>query len=97
MDPLHNFSHKSARRYCVSAFHNSRFLLLLLLLFFYFLFIFIFIFLAVVVDFSTVNSAQVHYLRDPQTSIFSNFFIKNESHSTIHIFKKLFCYSVFSF
>ena len=104
MDPLHNFSYKSAGPYCVSAFHNSRFLLLSssssssssssFLIFYLF---FIFIFLAVVVDFSTMNSVQVHYLRDPQTSLFSNFFIKNGSHSTIYIFKKLFCYSVFSF
>ena len=103
MDQLHNFSHKSAQRYCVSAFHNSRFLLLSsssssssssFLIFYLF---FIFIFLAVVVDFSTVNSVRVYYLRDPQTSLFSNFFIKNGSHNTIHIFKKLFCYSVFSF
>ena len=66
------------------------FLLLLLLLLFLLLLFFIYIFLAVVVDFSTVNSARVHYLRDPQTSLFSNFFIKNGSHSTIHIFKNYF-------
>ena len=55
-----------------------------------------------IVDFSAsfinlmgpVNSAQ-----DPQTSLFSNFFIKNGSHGTIHIFKNYFAtvFSVFSF
>ena len=41
----------------------------------------------------------VHYLRDPQTSLFSNFFIKNGSHSTIYTFKNYFVtvFSVFSF
>ena len=74
------------------------FLLLLLLLLFLLLLFFIYIFLAVVVDFFTMNSVQVHYLRDPQTSLFSNFFIKNGSHSTIHIFKNYFAtvFSVFS-
>ena len=55
-----------------------------------------------IVDFSTpfispvylVNSAQ-----DPQTSLFSNFFIKNGSHNTIHTFKNYFTtvFSVFNF
>ena len=57
MDQLHNFSHKSGRRYCAFAFHNSRFLLLSSSSSSFFL--------AVVVDFSTVNSVRVHYLRDP--------------------------------
>ena len=37
--------------------------------------------------------------RDPQISLFSNFFIKNESHDTIHTFKNYFTiiFSVFSF
>ena len=91
MDPLHNFSHKvpdviARMRFTI---HVSFFFLLLLLLLLLLLF-FIYIFLAVVVDFSTVNSIWVHYLRDPQTSLFSNFFIKNGSHSTIHIFKNYF-------
>ena len=36
---------------------------------------------------------------DPQTSLFSNFFIKNGSHGTIHTFKNYFAtmFSVFSF
>ena len=36
---------------------------------------------------------------DPQISLFSNFFIKNKSHGTIHIFKNYFAtvFSVFSF
>ena len=32
----------------------------------------------------------VHCSRDPQTSLLSNFFIKNESHGTIHTFKNYF-------
>ena len=40
----------------------------------------------------------MHCLQDPQTSFFSNFFIKNESHGTIHIFKNYFAtvFSVFN-
>ena len=42
-----------------------------------------------------------HYLWDPQISLFSNFFIKNRSHDTIHIFKNyfviIFSVLVFSF
>ena len=64
--------------------HISFFFLLLFLLLFYFYF------LAVVVDFSTVNSARVYYLQDTQTSHFSNFFIKNGSHNIIYTFKNYF-------
>ena len=41
----------------------------------------------------------VYCSRDPQISLFSNFFIKNESHDTIHAFKNYFVtvFSVFSF
>ena len=41
----------------------------------------------------------MHYLRDLQTLLFSNFFIKNESHGTIYTFKNYFAivFSVFSF
>ena len=41
----------------------------------------------------------VYCSRDPQISLFSNFFIKNESHDTIHTFKNYFVtvFSVFSF
>ena len=57
-----------------------------------------FFFLAVNVDFS-MNSVSVHCLRDPQTSFFNNFFIKNKSHGTIHTFKNYFAtvFSVFNF
>ena len=81
---LHDFSHESARRYCASAFHNSHFLLLSSSSSFFFFF------QSVVVYFSTVNSVRVHYLRDLQTSLFSNFFIKNGSHSIIYTFKNYF-------
>jgi len=37
-----------------------------------------------------VNSALVHCSRDPQISLFSNFFIKNRSQGIIHIFKNYF-------
>ena len=37
----------------------------------------------------------VYCSRDPQISLFSNFFIKNESHDTIHTFKNYFV-TVFS-
>ena len=50
-------------------------------------------------DFSAIFSPLVGLMnsaRDPQTSLFNNFFIKNRSHDTIHTFKN-FCYSVFSF
>ena len=38
-------------------------------------------------------------LQDPQTPLFSNFFIKNGSHDTIHIFKNYFAivFSIFNF
>ena len=41
----------------------------------------------------------VHYSQDPQTSFFSNFFIKNRFHGIIHIFKNYFAtiFSVFIF
>ena len=40
----------------------------------------------------------VHCLQDPQISFFSNFFIKNESRGTIHLFKNYFAtvFSVFN-
>ena len=45
-----------------------------------------------------VNSAPVHCLRDLQTSLLNNFFIKNKSHGTIYTFKNYFvtAFSVFS-
>ena len=51
-------------------------------------------FLVTVVDFFPMNS-----VRDPQTSLFNNFFIKNWSHGTIHTFKNYFTtvFLVFSF
>ena len=47
---------------------------------------------------SAVNSASVHYSQVPQITFFSNFFIKNGSHDTIHTFKNYFViiFSVFS-
>ena len=59
-------------------------------------------FLAAVVDYSSVNSAyqwSVYCWRDPQTTLFSNFFIKNGSHGTIYTFKNYFTtvFSVFNF
>ena len=44
-------------------------------------------------------SAHRALFMDPQISLFSNFFIKNGSHDTIHIFKNYFAtvFSVFSF
>ena len=39
---------------------------------------------------STINSAQVHCSWIPQISLFSHFFIKNESHNIIHTFKNHF-------
>ena len=64
----------------------------------YIAFCFSFSFLAVNVDFS-MNSVSVHCLRDPQTSFFNNFFIKNKSHRTIHTFKNYFptVFSIFNF
>ena len=47
---------------------------------------------------SAVNSILVYCLQVPQITLFSNFFIKNESHDIIHTFKNyLFYYSVFNF
>ena len=45
--------------------------------------------------FWSVDSAPVYYLRVSQITLFSNFFIKNGSHSTIYIFKNYFA-TVFS-
>ena len=69
---------------------------------FSFLFLFMyFFFQSAIVDKSTVNSASVHCSRVPQITLFSNFFIKNGSHSTIYTFKNyfatVFSVSVFSF
>ena len=56
---------------------------------------------AVYVGFSSVNSAFVHCSRAHKFHFSQFFFIKNGSHSTIHIFKKyfatVFLVSVFSF
>ena len=48
---------------------------------------------------SSVNSTLMHCSWIPQIPLFINFFIKNRSHSTIHIFKNYFAtvFSVFSF
>ena len=50
---------------------------------------FFFFFLPKYLTFS-VNSAWCAMFTDPQISLFSNFFIKNRSHGTIHIFKNYF-------
>ena len=42
-------------------------------------------------------STHHYYSWNPQTSFFSNFFIKNGSHGTIHIFKNYFTTVFFSF
>ena len=42
-------------------------------------------------------SAHCTLFTDPQISLFSNFFIKNRSHGTIHIFKNYFATVFFSF
>ena len=48
---------------------------------------------------SATQVGAVHYSRDLQTSLFSNFFIKNGSHGTIYIFKNYFTtvFLVFNF
>ena len=60
---------------------------------------FFFFFQVAVVDYSPVTSAWMHCSRKPQTSFFSNFFIKKWSYSIIHTFKNYFAtvFSVFSF
>ena len=45
----------------------------------------------------SMNSARYALFTDPQISLFSNFFIKNGSHGTIHIFKNYFAIVFFSF
>ena len=59
----------------------------------------LFFFPAAYFDFSIVNNASMHCSRIPQTSLFSNFFIKNRSHGTSHTFKNYFVtmFSIFSF
>ena len=44
-----------------------------------------------------VNSARCALFTDLQILLFNNFFIKNGSHSTIHIFKNYFATVFFSF
>ena len=89
MDPIFTFNLFSICLDSHLRFASKRFL-------FFFSFSF---FQAAVVDYSPVNSARVHCLWDPQTLLFNNFFIKNESHSTIHTFKNYFTtvFSIFGF
>ena len=47
-------------------------------------------FLQCTVHISATQVGPVHYSRDPQTSLLSNFFIKNGSHGTIYTFKNYF-------
>ena len=56
---------------------------------------FLFFVQSAIVDKSTVNSASMHCSQVPQITLFSNFFIKNGSYSTIYIFKNYFA-TVFS-
>ena len=66
---------------------------------FLFFFFFFFFFPTVVVNQVFPEQCIRALFTDPQTSLFSNIFIKNGSHSTIHIFKNYFAiiFSVFSF
>ena len=48
-------------------------------------------------DFSCVNSVFMHCSWVPQNTLFSNLFIKNGSHDTIHTFKNYFATVFFSF
>ena len=45
----------------------------------------------------SMNSAWCALFTDPQILLFSNFFIKNRSHDTIHTFKNYFATVFFSF
>ena len=64
-------------------------------LFFYLLFLLS----AVTVDFYNYKQCIRVLFIDSQISLFINFFIKNESHNTIHTFKNylLQCFSIFNF
>ena len=53
-------------------------------------FFFFFFVQPAIVDKSTVNSAPVHCSQVSQITLFSNFFIKNGSHSIIYTFKNYF-------
>ena len=61
--------------------------------------VFSFYFTAAVVDQVFCEQCTRTLFIDPQTSLFSNFFIKNGSHGTIHTFKNYFdtVFLVFSF
>ena len=57
---------------------------------------------SVIFDFSVTFQhigETVYWSQDQQTSLFSNFFIKNGSYGTIHIFKNYFItvFSIFNF
>ena len=99
---------------CVFLFYVFLFLFLFSFFFFFFfcmrnwrqrlLFMYYAWTVAKIFDFSVLFSASVglvHCSRDPQTLLFSYFFIKNGSHDTIHRFKNyfatVFSVSVFSF
>ena len=61
-------------------------------------FFFFFFFLSVFLWLYATLVGPVHCSRDPQTSFFSNFDVKNRSHGTIHIFKNYFTivFSIFN-
>ena len=59
--------------------------------------LFFFLLSAVKVDFFNHEQCICALFTDPQISLFINFFIKNWSHSTIHLFKNYFATVFFSF
>ena len=76
-----------------------RFILRRVFSFFFFFFLFLFFVFVFVSSCNFLPILPWHYSWIPQTSLFSNFFIKNWSHSTIHTFKFYFAtmFSIFSF
>ena len=60
-------------------------------------FFFFFLLLAVKADFFNREQCICALFTNPQISLFINFFIKNGSHDTIHIFKNYFVTMFFSF
>ena len=59
--------------------------------------LFFFFFSAVKVDFFNRKQCICALFTDPQISLFINFFIKNWSYDTIHIFKNYFVTVFFNF
>ena len=86
---------------CVFGFDLSCVAFLVLAFLFFFFFFFSCVLFCFVLQMLTFCSEQCTYalFTDPQITLFSNFFIKNGSHGTIHTFKNYFAtvFSVFSF